>query len=242
MDSTYLEYACSILADTNNGLTGSEIIKYCCKYSIEYNIAIPVNNIEMLKTTYKPHIPNKRTALLKNILVFNEKQQLIILNELCDLSKFSNNEDVKKLKIKLNEKYSSNNQIDEELIRETKNSLKNYKSSLKVYNEAIEKYKNGIYPRNALDDMRLSLEELLKELLNNNKSLENQISDLGNLLKEKNVSSEIRNLFQKVLDYYSKYQNNNVKHNEAIKLSNEIELIINQTCILINFLIKILDS
>lgn len=85
--------------------------------------------------------------------------------------------------------------------------------------------------------MRLSLETLIKELLNNNKSLENQTSDLGKLLKDKNVSNEIRNLFQTLLDYYSKYQNNYVKHNDAIK-SNEMELIINQTNIMIQFLVK----
>ncbi len=240
MDYVFLGYACDILADTNNGLTGSEIIKYCSRYALKYDVIIPVNSIEMLKTTYKPQIPNKRTALLKNISVFNEKQQVIILNELCDLPKFNNNEDVKTLKIKLNRKYSNNvssDTLNEEQIQETEKCLNNYEKSLKIYKEALEKYHEGIYQRNVLDDMRLSLETLIKELLNNNKSLENQTSDLGKLLKDKNVSNEIRNLFQTLLDYYSKYQNNYVKHNDAIK-SNEMELIINQTNIMIQFLVK----
>lgn len=135
MDYVFLGYACDILADTNNGLTGSEIIKYCSRYALKYDVIIPVNSIEMLKTTYKPQIPNKRTALLKNISVFNEKQQVIILNELCDLPKFNNNEDVKTLKIKLNRKYSNNvssDTLNEEQIQETEKCLNNYEKSLKI--------------------------------------------------------------------------------------------------------------
>ncbi len=243
MDYVFLEYACAILADTNNGLTGTEIVKYCSKYSIEYEVTIPVNNVEMFKTTHKPHIQNKKTGLLQNISKFNETQQVMIINELCDLPKFSNNANIKELKTKLNKKYSnilSNNKLNEEQIQETKECLNKYDKSLKLYREALKKYDDGIYQRNVLDDMRLSLELLLKELLNNNKTLENQMPDLGKSLKDKNISNEIRNLFQTLLDYYSKYQNNKVKHDDAIK-SNEMELIINQTNTMIQFLVKNLE-
>lgn len=37
MDYVFLGYACDILADTNNGLTGSEIIKYCSRYALKYD-------------------------------------------------------------------------------------------------------------------------------------------------------------------------------------------------------------
>lgn len=87
--------------------------------------------------------------------------------------------------------------------------------------------------------MRLSLELLLKDLLNNDSSLENQWKNLGKKLKDLNVSKEISNLFEKILSYYSDYQNTYIKHNDNIK-ENEIGLIINETNIIMQFLIKTL--
>ena len=191
----------------------------------------------MLKTTYKPNIPNKRTALLKNLLAFNEEQQIVILNDLCDLPKFKDNEDVKDLKLKINKRFSKTS-LDDSIIVETQNSLNKFKKPLKLYTEALEKFKNGIYERNVLDDMRLSLELLVKELLNSNKTLENQIAPLGELLKNKGVNPEVSNSFNKMIDFYTKYQNNYVKHNDLVN-QNEMEWIISQTSGMINFLIKV---
>lgn len=87
--------------------------------------------------------------------------------------------------------------------------------------------------------MRLSLELLLKDLLNNDSSLENQWKNLEKKLKDLNVSKEISNLFEKILSYYSDYQNTYIKHNDNIK-ENEIGLIINETNIIMQFLIKTL--
>jgi hypothetical protein len=44
-----------------------------------------------------------------------------------------------------------------------------------------------VFLRNVLDDMRLSLELLLKAVLGNDKSLENQIPQLGGFIKEKGL-------------------------------------------------------
>lgn len=242
MDNTFLSYACDILADTSNGLTGSEIIKYCNKFALDFNVIIPVDNIEMLKTTYKKPIPNKRTALKMNLEVFNPTQQEKIIIFLCDLPKFKDRDDIKELQHKMAIRFNSKR--DEELnkkITETKHWLGNYPNSLKVYNEAIQKYEQGIYQRNVLDDMRLSLELLLKSLLNNEKSLENQLKNVGEELKNRNVSKEITNLFDRLLVYYSDYQNHHIKHNDNVK-PEEIELIINQTNTIMMFLIKIWNN
>lgn len=113
-------------------------------------------------------------------------------------------------------------------IKETQKWLANYPTSQKTYNEAIDKYKQRIYQRNVLDDMRLSLETFLKEILKNQKSLENQLSDIGKFQKEKGLSPEFIGMFNRLLDYYAKYQNNYVKHNDAVKYS-EIDFVINLT-------------
>ncbi|MGE4332313.1 MAG: hypothetical protein AB7E53_04480 [Macellibacteroides sp.] len=113
-------------------------------------------------------------------------------------------------------------------IIETQEWLANYPAAQKIFNEAIEKYKQKIYQRNVLDDMRLSLETFLREILGNQKSLENQLAEIGKYQKDKGLSPEFINMFNRLLDYYSKYQNNYVKHNDAVKHS-EIDFVIHLT-------------
>lgn len=104
-----------------------------------------------------------------------------------------------------------------------------------VYKSGITKYAEKKYERNVLDDMRLSLELLVKQILGNGKSLENQISELGTKLI--GYHTELRNLVIKTVDYLCKYQNQYVKHNDAVN-PEEIDYIIEQTSATINFLIK----
>ena len=84
--------------------------------------------------------------------------------------------------------------------------------------------------------MRLSLELLVKQILGNGKSLENQTSELGTKLGS--YHTELRNLVIKTVDYLCKYQNQYVKHNDAVN-PEEIDYIIEQTSATINFLIKV---
>lgn len=124
-------------------------------------------------------------------------------------------------------------------IKETQEWLTNYPASQKIYNEAIDKYKQRIYQRNVLDDMRLALETFLKEILQNQKSLENQLSEVGKFQKEKGLSPEFIGMFNRLLDYYAKYQNNYVKHNDAVKYS-EIDFVINLTTLFMrNFILAL---
>ena len=105
-----------------------------------------------------------------------------------------------------------------------------------VYKSGITKYAEKKYDRNVLDDMRLALELYVKQLLGNNKSLENQTADLG--AKLSGCHAELRNLIVKTVDYLCKYQNHYIKHNDAVN-PEEIDYIIEQTSATINFLIKI---
>jgi len=82
----------------------------------------------------------------------------------------------------------------------------------KLYDDAIT-YLYGIDPRAALDNLRLCIEQLLKETLGNSKPLEKQKEDLGKYLKAKGLSREIRTQALNTLDSFTRYQNNNVKHN-----------------------------
>lgn len=92
--------------------------------------------------------------------------------------------------------------------------------------------------RHGLDDMRLALELLLKHLLSNEKSLENQNSDLGAYFKKVGISKEISNTFIQIKGLYERFQNNNVKHNDNINLK-EVEYIYQQTLCFMNLLLKV---
>lgn len=122
------------------------------------------------------------------------------------------------------------------LVKDTKHWLQNYPKVLEQYNSAFQKLKLEQFERNVLDDMRLSLELLVKELLKTNKSLENCNELLLGELKNKNVSTEVRNMFYKNLEYYEKYQNEHVKHDSTVN-SMEIDFIIEQTSSMMKFLI-----
>ena len=97
MDNAFLSYACDVLADTGKGLTGSEIVKYCNRFAIDYNVRIPVDDVKMLQMNHKPQIPNKRTALKMNLETFELQQQIEIIRFLSELPKLKDNEDIKEL-------------------------------------------------------------------------------------------------------------------------------------------------
>ncbi|WP_294240166.1 hypothetical protein [uncultured Chryseobacterium sp.] len=128
--------------------------------------------------------------------------------------------------------------LDDKLVNDNLKWLKDYPDAHKLFKSAVRKLEANENERNIIDDLRLSIELFLKSKLQNSSSLENQLSDLGNLLKEKNIGIEIRNLFVKLIDYYSKYQNNNIKHNNTANKS-EVEFILYLTATFIRFLITI---
>ena len=131
-------------------------------------------------------------------------------------------------------------ELNTDLIHENLKKLSDYPGSAKLYQSALDKLNEGINERNVLDDLRLSYELLVKSVLSNNKSLENQNSELGKYLKEQDVSAECRNMFQTLNNYFQNYQNSYVKHNDKVQ-TKEVNLIVNLTSSLINFVIQSLD-
>jgi len=223
---TFLSYACNILADTKAGLTGSKIVEYCTAFAVRYGIDIPYKEYPFFDRS------NKRRVLLKNLMAFKPEQQYLIIKELCELDKWSDDPKIKDLKIKLISRFGSlfhgSECINEILIEETKNWLEPFKKAKQNYLKALEKFNNGVFLRNSLDDLRLSLELLLQEIFGNSKSLENQISEVGSMVTLKGGSKEFANMFQKLMEYYTKYQNTYVKHNDRV-MELEIEFIFELT-------------
>lgn len=237
MDTPFITFASDVLAETKEGLSGSKIAEYCTAYAEKFNVKIPYASYP-----FPESLPNKRTALRENILAFKEEQRFIILKELCQLPELKEIEAVKGLKIRLfsryGKKYSEVILSDLELVQETKHWLGDYSAALSNYESALLKFDNNLFERNVLDDMRLSFELLLKELLSNNKSLENQIAGLGQILKSFQVSPELRNMYTTLLNYYKDYQNTYVKHNDNVNIE-EMEFIIELTSLMMRFIVKL---
>ena len=112
-----------------------------------------------------------------------------------------------------------------------------YPDALALFDSAAEKYEEGGADRNALDDMRLCFEKVLQVIFSNDKSLENQKAAIGGILKGANLSVEYRNLLITLIDYYTKYQNNHVKHDDNIN-PYEVSFVVEFTCILMKQMIE----
>ncbi len=236
--SAFLTHASDILGDTNNGLSGSNIVKAFTGYAYEFNVDIP-------HSIYPFEAPNKRTALLENLLRFKGDQQYRIIRELCEHPRLPQpiSDSVNNLKIQLIARYGnqfgtvSSETLNLPLIEDVKHWLSDYPESSNLYNSALIKFSNNIFERNLLDDLRLALELLLKKIFSNGKSLENQISHIGNFINTKGGSKEFSNMFRILINYYSKYQNSFVKHNDAV-VEEEVEFIFEMTSSFMKHLVK----
>lgn len=127
--------------------------------------------------------------------------------------------------------------VDQSLISYNLKHFNSFPASLELYSRAINNLNQGGVNRHIIDDLRLSLELLIREFLGNKKSLENQIGELGKIFKENEISKEAINMFLKLIDYFSKYQNENVKHGENIN-KKEIDFLINLTSTFIKLILQ----
>lgn len=118
--------------------------------------------------------------------------------------------------------------VNEALIQETRHWLDICPAALSIYSDAIGKYRSGLFQRNLLDDLRLAFETLLKTIMGNDRSLENQLSALGKFIKSRSGSPEFGNMFEKLVGYYCGYQNTYVKHADAV-IEQEIEFVLEIT-------------
>jgi len=127
--------------------------------------------------------------------------------------------------------------LDKKLVEETLSWLGQYPDVLEHFRDGLQLYTQKANRRMIVDQMRFSLEILLKKVLANNLSLKDQISPLGRFLKERGVKADIRNMYTTLLTYYAKYEDECAKHNDKTK-ENEDEFIIYLTGSFIRFILK----
>lgn len=73
--------------------------------------------------------------------------------------------------------------------------------------------------------MRLALEMFLKELLSNQQSLENQKGSLNQHLG-KYTHQDIKSMFLRILEFYTKFNNGKAKHNSGDFEEYEVEFLL----------------
>jgi len=236
--AVFIRHAADILGETQKGLSGTKIIEATSSYAVEFDVTLP--HMRMSPTT-----PNKRTALYDNLLAFSPSQQFKIISDLCGHPSFGENlaSERKALKLKLISRYGhldpfpAHSELNQPLIEETRHWLQGYPEALSLYNGALEKYAHGAFSRNLLDDLRLSLEKLLHVILGNHKSLENQKPFIGTHIKTSGGSAHLSNMFSSLLSYYCQYQNDFVKHDDAVK-EEEIEFVLELTSSFMKHLVR----
>lgn len=226
--TAFIQQATNLLTSGEHGLSGGRLMEITSAYAYDFGVDIP-HARPPLKA------PNKRTALLENLLAFEPKQQYQIIRELCDrLDPEGRVPALVTLKSKLMTEYADFADQDQAtdlhrtLLVETRHWLSGHEKTRKLFDEALLKHDQGVFRRNTLDDLRLALELLLCELWSNEKSLENQVSNVGQFVRDKGGSKELANMFQKLVDYYANYQNTYVKHDDAV-ITSEIEIIFELT-------------
>lgn len=105
LPDVFVSHAADVLAETRTGLSGAQIIKYCSAYAVDFGVDIPITSPNFGQMN--PIIPNKRTALHKNLSAFNSQQQFVIIKELSELPLFESNPDAIELRKMLFERYAS---------------------------------------------------------------------------------------------------------------------------------------
>jgi len=239
LSALFVNHAADILAETNSGLSGNEIVRALSAYAIDFNVDIP-------HPAYPFQAPNKRTALSENLMAFSEEQRYRIIRDLCDhpSTKLRNVAAGQKLALTLMTRYGHLDteglgaEVNEELIEQTRHWLGTFPEVLGLFNQALGKYSSKSFVRNLLDDLRLSLEKLVQLLIGNSKSLENQLSTVGAFVKNRGGSAELSNMFVKLVDYYCKYQNTYIKHDDAV-IEEEVEFIIEITAAFMKHFVRL---
>lgn len=208
-----------------NIFTANEIINLTKTYAEGIGKEVPIKIV---------HFNSKKDIISANLGIFSNEEKINFLFQIKEHSKVKNDSELCQ---EINKAVSSGSQ---QVIR-SRNSITDILS--KYPSKIMEQWQRSYYfydrsdYRNALDNIRLTIELLVKNITGSDASLENQHKNLGIFLESEGISKEIRNLFLKMLNMYEKIQNNEAKHSVPDGLDQkEITLLMNQSAVIIKFL------
>src|SRR5690606_20570898 len=139
----FLRYASDIIADTDKGVSGAEVIKVTSAYAAELGLELP-------HPASAASAQNKRTALLENLRAFEPETQFLILMDLLENSRLTHPK-ARELKVQLISQYGKldtrdlASNVNDALIEETRHWLEGFPKARELYEQALEKYSHGIY-------------------------------------------------------------------------------------------------
>lgn len=132
-------------------------------------------------------------------------------------------------------------ELDDALVSEPLEWLKDYPKARKTYCIALKQYSDGQYIRDTADNLRKALEEFLQEFLGNTKNLENNKNEICKYLGKQGVDAGISGLFQPLINAYKNINDRIAKHNDAVD-EKLLEFLLYQTGVLIRMVILIKKS
>lgn len=131
--------------------------------------------------------------------------------------------------------------LDEPLVIDNLIWLDKYKITKEHFSSAVKMQRKKQNYRNIVDELRFSLESFFQQLFSNKKTLENQKNNIGEFLKNNNISTIISNMYIKLFDLYTVYNNDNAKHGDNIT-EQEIDYLIYLTGSFIRLVLQIEES
>ena len=132
--------------------------------------------------------------------------------------------------------------LDEAVIEGNLVWLEKYPDAAKPFETALRLYsrKDPSNFRNLLDSLRLSVEQVLRAVLNNRKSLEHQKEEFLRWLSVHDAHSQIGKIYHHLLFVeFAQYHNDAVKHNEDKYTAAEVEFMLYLTGTLLRFIQRV---
>lgn len=129
-------------------------------------------------------------------------------------------------------------ELDDALVSEPLEWLKDYPNAQKTYIIALKQYSEGIYIRDVADNLRKALEAFLQEFLGNSKNLETNKNEICKYLGEQGVDAGVSGLFQPLINAYKNINDRIAKHNDAVD-KKLLEFVLYQTDVLIRMVLSV---
>jgi|SRR5579872_84125 len=135
--------------------------------------------------------------------------------------------------------------LDESVVETNLIWLARHPAVLKPFEEALKIYmaKDPKQYRSMLDSLRFSLEQMVRIVLNNQKSLENQKEEFLRWLSAHGVHVHIGSMYHELLfGGFSRYQNEAVKHQEDQYAEAEVEFVLYATGTFLRLIQRLLEQ
>lgn len=132
-------------------------------------------------------------------------------------------------------------ELDDALVSDVLEWLNEYPQTRKTYTIALRQYANGENPRDVADNLRKAFEEFLQELLENNRNLENNKSEIKTYLASKGVDAEYIGIYHQLIGTYKTINDMYAKHHDKTDQS-ILEFLLYQTGVLMRTAIVVSKS